>query len=1147
MKQIHTLSTLLIILLLPFVACTEKGTYDPVLSVVTLQPHMLKVSPSSFTFDGNTGGSASLTITAQNTDWDFSPLPDWLSIDSDATTRGETTQTVTLTSSPNISSTARTAVFYVSSSDEKWAYSIPITVTQTKARFTITPSSTSLTFDGGAASQTIVVTTLADNWTVTPMADLSDWCSVTRTDDSHVQISVQPNVLSVSRTGHIELATDTETATVTVTQRPAKFTSVFEEIHFNQAGGSQTIGNAVCDAPWTAQTSYDWLSLTPSTGAAGETPITIHATANNSMETRTGYLYLVLSNENKQEIKVTQEGITFDVSNTSFSYSPEGGEMTFVVNTNAHWIFSYAGTQDGELPDWLSLSPSEGVGTTEVTLTAARNPYDTSRSTTLVLRPSAVNAPVTLSVTQEALTFNVTGDALQFGSDGGSMQMALTSNGEWTAIAKPTSWFSVTPSSGKGSATLTVTAQPNDNKNTRQGELTVSCGELSNVFPIIQTGTWLNISADAFHFTSKGGSETLTLSTDRKWTATKSGNWITLSAYEGEGNITLTVTTADNPSANARSGSFTITTDDGKSVSATVTQDARYLSVQTTSATFTSDGGTFTVSLSTDGTYDVTSPADWLTCSKYTSSFILTATQNATAADREADVTVFLTDLTEGKLEHTIHVTQSAGAITLSVDTDKLNFPNEGSTQTVTLTSNSSWTATAKPTSYFTVTPTSGTGSASLTVTAKANLTYNTRTGALTVTSGSETVTVTLNQEGMPTPAHKYVDLGLPSGLLWATCNVGASSPEEYGDYFAWGETKGKSNYSWTTYKWCNGSYSTLKKYNTSTSYGTVDRKTVLDLSDDAANVNWGGEWRTATNDEWAELRDNCTWTLIVQNYVKGYKVSGKNGNSIFLPAAGDCEGDGTFMTETDGIYWSSSLDEPEPYAALSIWFNSTSVGHSSGGRCSGHSIRPVKAPAAQEHEYVDLGLPSGLLWATCNIGATSPEENGDYFAWGETEPKSDYNWDTYKWCKYNSNGSTNTLTKYNANSSYGTVDNKTVLDLQNDAAHVNWGGSWRMPTDSEIQELLDNCSWMWISQNGHDGCKLISMSNSKSIFLPAAGIYNSMNLLFARSTSSFWSSSLSLDLSFDAWYLIIKSDGANGMTDGTRSNGLSIRPVREP
>ncbi len=111
-------------------------------------------------------------------------------------------------------------------------------------------------------------------------------------------------------------------------------------------------------------------------------------------------------------------------------------------------------------------------------------------------------------------------------------------------------------------------------------------------------------------------------------------------------------------------------------------------------------------------------------------------------------------------------------------------------------------------------------------------------------------------------------------------------------------------------------------------------------------------------------------------------------------------------------------------------------------------------------HEYINLGLPSGTLWATCNVGANSPEEYGDYFAFGETEPKEFYALETYKW----GNGETNAfLTKYCTNSDWGIVDNKTILDKEDDAAFVNWGGNWRTPTLEEFQELMDYCAWSTI------------------------------------------------------------------------------------
>ena len=190
---------------------------------------------------------------------------------------------------------------------------------------------------------------------------------------------------------------------------------------------------------------------------------------------------------------------------------------------------------------------------------------------------------------------------------------------------------------------------------------------------------------------------------------------------------------------------------------------------------------------------------------------------------------------------------------------------------------------------------------------------------------------------------YAYVDLGL--SVKWATCNVGATTPEEYGDYFAWGEVEPKVYYDWSTYKYCNGSSSTLTKYCNNSSYGNngfTDTKTVLDPEDDAATVNWGGAWRMPTKAEQYELRNNCTWIWTTQNGVYGRKVTGPNGNSIFLPAAGYMSKYGLIDAGLLGYYWSSSLYTDDPNCAYRVYFNSDLVVCYHYYRYYGLSVRPV-------------------------------------------------------------------------------------------------------------------------------------------------------------------------------------------------------------
>lgn len=223
-------------------------------------------------------------------------------------------------------------------------------------------------------------------------------------------------------------------------------------------------------------------------------------------------------------------------------------------------------------------------------------------------------------------------------------------------------------------------------------------------------------------------------------------------------------------------------------------------------------------------------------------------------------------------------------------------------------------------------------------------------------------------------------------------------------------------------------------------------------------------------------------------------------------------------------------------------------------------------------HEYVDLGLPSGLKWATCNIGANSPEEYGNFYAWGETsacgevasaypadftgpknesylksdeheETKCYYDWRTYKYCQYKYNGVTEiALTKYCTDSFAGTVDNIEVLDLEDDAAHVNWGGDWRMPTQVELEELNTYCTWSCETMNDVKGCK-VTGPNGNSIFLPASsGTYQ--NTSAYGSSCWYWSSSLYT--SDNCAYLIrFDYEDKNVRVGGiNRSMGLLVRAV---
>ena len=472
---------------------------------------------------------------------------------------------------------------------------------------------------------------------------------------------------------------------------------------------------------------------------------------------------------------------------------------------------------------------------------------------------------------------------------------------------------------------------------------------------------------------------------------------------------------------------------------------------------------------------------------------------------------------------------------------------------------------------------------------------------------------------GAAIPTFEYVDLGLPSGTLWATCNIGASKAEDYGSYFAWGEISAKASYDLDNYTLYNGSY---------TKYNGYDYTTLEDI-DDAATAIWGSGWRMPTRTEMNELFNNCSCSWSTVNNIGGYRFTANNGKFIFLPAAGYRIGGDLNDATLCGYYWTSSLyndynydnaycrsfqqnnsntptyknryygmtirpvhsriESPtvntnsatnitanaatfEGYVANNGGANITACGFQYGRNYSNltmeitstmygnnsftatlSNLEPnttyyYKAYATNSagtgygevrsfttsysslsysdpsgyvsgYGYVNLGLPSGTKWATCNIGANSPTGYGNYYAWGETYYKNNY-----------------------SSSNYTYSDNPTTLPSSADVASYNWGYYWRMPTYDEMNELKNNCTITGTTQNGVDGC-LFTGPNGNSIFLPAAGFRSDSELSSAGSFGVYWSNSLYTGNTDSAWYLCV-TGGVSMVDCVNRYMGFSVRAV---
>lgn len=825
--------------------------------------------------------------------------------------------------------------------------------------------------------------------------------------------------------------------------------------------------------------------------------------------------------------------------------------------------------------------------------------------------------------------------SIDVSANGGTSTIAFTTNGDWTARSSD-SWVTASPSSGtapeNGTATVKVNCAANTTYDARSATVTITVEDLTQTVTVNQpVNQGLIVPNKLFEITGPA-TITVEVQSNVKYEVSISDNWITQVGQKALVTETLLFEVEDNDTYDARSATITIKAVEGSIADQVIlVKQAQKDAILVDDANFEMPygGGEIQVNVQANVQFDVKPEAEWIhyleTKALSNSTVCLIVDENGTYDMREGTI---LISQQNGSFSYKLTVKQAGRIAVSSVSLDKTELTLEPDSTAILIATVMPDNATDKSVTWSSsdteVATVSGSGVVAAVKPGNATVTVKTNDGGKTASC-----TVIVISSLSPLAIPDAVDLGLSSGLKWASFNMGASSPEEYGYYYAWGEVEPKSEYSWSTCSWYDGSDNSITKYNADIRCGEVDDRTVLEPGDDVASVKLGGSWRMPTITEWTELYTECTWTWIALNGICGRMATGPNGNCIFLPAAGYRDGTSSSYVDTQGWYWSSSLCTTWAYRALRFCFNSYSFAWGEFDRYFGNCVRPVYGPvvpvsiislditslfmmegetqtltatilppnasnqayswsssdtevaavsnsgvvtakkagsagitartydggktaicrvtvtaASSAQEAVDLGLPSGIKWASCNLGASKPEGWGLHFAWGETETKADYSWSTYKWC----DGSGSTLTKYNSNSSGGAVDNKTVLEPEDDVAHVKLGGNWRMPTDADWTELRTVCTWTWATLNDMNGMK-ITGPNGNSIFLPSAGFRDGIKHNNARVDGWYWSSSLYTDNQYMqhlAWCVTnYYPDGSNRIPY-FRYLGFSVRPVTD-
>lgn len=643
-------------LLIASVGCQDdfnsSGTLQPSLSA-----HYLSVSQSTFEHTSSAAFTDEMYVSSVCTPWKFSGVADWLNV---APISGNESSSVILSGEENNNASgARMAVFYLESADPGWKFNRAISVTQAKATAYIRADETHLQFNAGASSKSVSVASNCE-WNA---KSSESWISLTSDLKSGtLSIAVSDNPTNDYRTGDVYLEYDYTTyVVISVTQNASGVTANAKTLTFENVASKYSV-TIESDVEWTSTVSSSWIMMNPNKGKAGKTPVEIEVSPNTSVSQRTGYVTIKTGSEQRLQIAVIQKGIYID-ADKSMTFSSQAESRKLKVKSNTSWSVK-------EKPSWLTLSKSSGQGDAEITVTSTENASTSSRSGKIVLGQTGLSIDFTVDVTQLSKTVIPETTALEFSDKGGTSSFNLIADYSWTSSVSD-DWFVATPTYGNSNATISVTAQENKTINDRTGTITYSFLDKKAIVSVHQLAKYFNVDNKAFEFDTKGGTHTIDISTNDKWTLTteQSAPWLKISKTSGSGDASISLTAADNASMNPRSCVVVINSESAQSVRITISQKARYLKVSAQSLLFFAKGGTSqTVKIDSNGDYTIKTDGSWFTINQSGNTFSVTSTKNPNSEPRTGRIIISMTDLKEGSYSLELSVMQAGEGGSFIID-----------------------------------------------------------------------------------------------------------------------------------------------------------------------------------------------------------------------------------------------------------------------------------------------------------------------------------------------------------------------------------------------------------------------------------------------------------------------------------------------
>lgn len=647
------------LLLLLLIGCGDSDKYDPTKYMASLASHYLRPSQTSFTANSAKECSYSFDVKSVDTPWAFTDVMTWTTL---SPMSGSASEDVFMTIEENTSGdTERLGIFYLSSTLSDWDNSVPISVKQPAATPYATVSSSVVAMNGAATSQDISVQSNC----VWDIANSASWLQIEITNEhSGIKFTASENTGNTSRTAIVYVAFGRKNlASISVTQKAANISIETETLEFENTAGEYSI-KVTSEAAWTVKTSQSWIQVSPGSGNAGTETFKVTVTPNTGTSARTGYVYLYVGSSRVIQITVTQKGLYVEFSASSLEMADGVDEKTVTVKSNTSWTIS-------SYPSWVTITPTSGAGTTNVTIKANDNPNTSKRESTIKATLMGVIIESSMTITQLGKTFDYGQSTIECSDKAQTIPVTITSSGSWTA-ASTEPWITVKPSSAFGNGTLSLTVTENTADDARAGKVSLNIGDKTYEITVIQSGKYFTVKYDGNAMGSTGGEIAVEISSNDIWTVSVAGNpsWITFDKTSGSGDASFNITVADNPSVNSRTATVTLETTHDKSVKIIISQAARYLTADHQSILFFAKGGdSDDIVISTDGKYSMTKTGSWFSITeKGNGVFVATAQENTEKDTREGSVVIKLTDLKEGTYSITLPVVQTSYGGTFIID-----------------------------------------------------------------------------------------------------------------------------------------------------------------------------------------------------------------------------------------------------------------------------------------------------------------------------------------------------------------------------------------------------------------------------------------------------------------------------------------------